>query len=143
MWSLDKYRQEGVSCLDVKWTWKEWSERIHANFEDKFWIPPESVDPLVNCREIYKDSVEATHAWQDFQLRHNFLVAMTVAPELFTRSGAVKALEMAENVLFGPFGIKTLNPSDWNYRGDYINSDDSNDPKVAHGFNYHQGPEWL
>ena len=34
-------------------------------------------------------------------------------------------------------GIKTLDPSDKQYRGDYINSDQT------HGFNYHQGPEWL
>ncbi|XP_015794828.1 glycogen debranching enzyme-like [Tetranychus urticae] len=143
MWSLGKYPHDCVSSSVVNWTWKEWSEKIHANFENKFWIPPDSVDPLVNRREIYKDSVGATHTWQDFQLRPNFLIAMTVAPELFTRSRAVKALEMAENILLGPLGIKTLDPSDWNYRGDYFNSDDSDDPKVAHGFNYHQGPEWL
>ena len=34
-------------------------------------------------------------------------------------------------------GIKTLDPSDRNYKGDYINNDESR------GFNYHQGPEWL
>ena len=34
-------------------------------------------------------------------------------------------------------GIKTLDPSDCYYNGDYVNSDES------HGHNYHQGPEWL
>jgi glycogen debranching enzyme len=34
-------------------------------------------------------------------------------------------------------GIKTLDPSDKKYNGNYDNSDDSC------GWNYHKGPEWL
>lgn len=143
MWELGKYPHQSVTSLGASWTWKEWADRIHANFEPHFWVSPDSQDPLVNRREIYKDSFGATQKWQDFQFRPNFLVAMTVAPEMFTPEKAQKALKLVEETLVGPLGIKTLDPSDWNYRGDYFNSNDSDDPKVAHGFNYHQGPEWL
>ena len=53
------------------------------------------------------------------------------------------ALCQAESVLLGPLGIKTLDPFDEQYVGEYDNKNESTDFKRAHGFSYHNGPEWL
>lgn len=132
----------------IEMTFQQWGELIQKNFEKHFWIekeptPNEPHPELINRRGIYKDSHLADPFWSDYQFRPNFCIAMVVAPELFTPKNAWCALENAENILLGPLGMKTLDPRDWSYCGFYNNSDDSFDPKVARGFNYHQGPEWL
>lgn len=65
---------------------------------------------------------------------------MAVAPELFTSKYARIALERISRYLIVPnqsLGIKTLSRSDFAYKGNYDNSDDT------HGWNYHNGPEWV
>ena len=68
---------------------------------------------------------------------------MVVAPELFTPERATHCLDLADTVLRGPIGMATLDPSDYNYHPDYINSEDSEDFATSKGRNYHQGPEWA
>ncbi|XP_064477462.1 glycogen debranching enzyme-like isoform X2 [Ornithodoros turicata] len=132
-------------------TFEQWGALIKQNFETCFWIPEAGQaiakeDPhpeLVNRRGMYKDTYLASQPWTDYQMRPNFCIAMVVAPELFDADHAWAALTNVRNVLLGPFGMKTLDPSDMNYNGYYFNNNDSSDYKVAHGMNYHQGPEWL
>lgn len=68
---------------------------------------------------------------------------MTQAPELFVPDHAMQALKMVETVLVSKLGMRTLDPADWAYRGNYDNSNDTESYQEAKGFNYHQGPEWL
>ena len=90
-------------------------------------------------RGIYKDVYKSAHGFTDYQLRPNLCIAMAVAPELFDKQQAHRCLQIVEQVLMveGAMGIKTLDPSDSQYRGDYNNDDETR------GWNYHQGPEWV
>ncbi|OMJ29901.1 Glycogen debranching enzyme [Smittium culicis] len=128
-----------------------WNELIQSSFEKHFWVPenPEhdslhDIDPkMVNARGIYKDTHGSTKIWTDYQLRPNISVAMVVAPELFNVDNARTCLRRMRISLQGPLGMRTLDPADMQYRPYYDNSNDTNDPAVANGANYHQGPEWV
>ncbi|KAF5383708.1 hypothetical protein D9615_003666 [Tricholomella constricta] len=133
-------------------TYKEWAGLIQASFEKCYYVP---LDPsedtsfkvnttFVNRRGIYKDvyGSGSGREWSDYQLRPNFPIAMTVAPEMFDKTRAMGALKLADEVLRAPLGMKTLDPIDLQYRPIYDNSNDSSDASVAKGLNYHNGPEW-
>lgn len=106
--------------------------------------PQYDIEPdFVTRRGIYKDLYRSHDTRSDFQFRPNFCIAMVVAPELFNPRHALQCLVLADKILRGPTGMRTLDPIDDDYRPYYVNNDDSNDFKVARGRNYHQGPEWL
>lgn len=132
-------------------SFQDWASRIKDNFERCYYIPLTSAEDdeydvntsIVNRRGIYKDLYKSGKEYEDYQLRPNFPIAMTVAPQLFDPGKALRALELADSVLCGPTGMVTLDPSDLNYRPYYNNSEDSTDFATSKGRNYHQGPEWL
>ncbi|KAJ3036051.1 hypothetical protein HDV00_003098 [Rhizophlyctis rosea] len=151
------WKWKGVTVKDMNRedkfiSYEEWNNRLQKSFERHFYIPTDAADDtkyavgsadLVNRRGVYKDTVGASLQYMDYQLRPNLCIAMVAAPELFNPDHARTALEIIKDVLVGPLGMKTLDPRDWAYRGVYDNSNDSTDSSIAHGFNYHNGPEWV
>lgn len=140
-----------VNQNGLKVTFREWNQKIQENFERCFYIPLSpgedkryDVDPhIIHRRGIYKDLYRSSSAYEDYQLRPNFPIAMVVAPELFNLDHAITAISMADKIIRGPVGMATLDPNDLNYRPYYHNNIDSDDFATAKGRNYHQGPEWL
>jgi glycogen debranching enzyme len=128
-----------------------WAGKMKASFEKCYYVPMDSKEDvnfdvnssMVNRRGIYKDLYKSGKEYEDYQLRCNFPIAMTVAPDLFTQEYALGALKIADDAIRGPTGIATLDPMDANYRPYYNNSEDSTDFATSKGRNYHQGPEWL
>ena len=126
-----------------------WADTIQTSFEPHFWVGGPlgaEVEPhpeLVHRTGMYKDSVASGQRYPDYQLRPNLCVTLALAPDLVRPDRAWAALRVVEEVLVGPLGLATLDPQDWAYRGEYDNSNAGQDPGVAHGANYHQGPEWL
>ena len=149
--SQGKYAYDGVDTESGHVSFKEWAGKIKASFERCYWVPvnpkddvEDDVDPkIINRRGVYKDLYRSGKPYEDYQLRCNFPIAMTVAPDLFDPEHALIALKLADDVLRGPTGMATLDPSDLNYRPYYNNSEDSDDFATSKGRNYHQGPEWL
>lgn len=149
---VDKFGYDKVEKPDGSYiTLKDWETLVQNNFERCFYVPEDpsqddqyDIDAnVVNRRGIYKDLYRSGKPYEDYQLRPNFAIAMTVAPELFDYDKAYKAINKADDIIRGPIGMRTLDPSDWNYRPYYRNSEDSTDFATAKGRNYHQGPEWC
>ncbi|KAG2178648.1 hypothetical protein INT44_001801 [Umbelopsis vinacea] len=147
-----EFKWTGVKDRDGKErTYKEWNDLLQKNFERVYYVPVdksedsdyEVLSEIINRRGIYKDVFRSKEPYTDYQFRSNFPVAMVVAPELFTPSKAMGALDLGRKHLLGPLGMRTLDPSDNEYHPDYHNSDDSTNKAVAKGWNYHQGPEWV
>ncbi|KAJ3363872.1 hypothetical protein GGF31_000655 [Allomyces arbusculus] len=142
-----------------KVSWAAWRAMLEASFEPMFYVPPaDDVEamqkgaPYLDSqvlstphvrRGIYKDTLGGSNKWADYQFRPNQFVAMAMAPSLFNPAHARTALDLGLTVLAGPLGMRTLDPADPNYRGHYHNNDDGYDRTTAHGWNYHQGPEWV
>lgn len=132
-------------------SYKEWKYLIHNNFSKYFVVPcveenfksfqiePGYVKKLGILKDCYSEQAS------DYYLRPNALVSLVITPNLLDREIAISYLELVNKYLISrrSIGVKTLDPSEEEYRPNYFNNDDSSNFYTAHGFNYHNGPEWV
>jgi len=58
---------------------EDWLKKIDQNFEKEFWIDQNSTEnQFINRRNIYKDTINSSLQWTDYQFRPNFLIAAVV-----------------------------------------------------------------
>jgi glycogen debranching enzyme len=130
------FQYRGVARPGGFVTWREWHELLIASFEGWFYVPRRTEHDtqyfiegaLASVRGIYKDTVGSAGEAGDYEFRPNVVVAMTVAPELFDPVHAVQCLDLIEDRLLGPIGMKTL---------------DTADPRYRTRRSPHNGPEWV
>ena len=140
-----KYPYNSINLKNgKKLEFEEWSNKIKNNFEKYFFIEKKNQFSLHD--NTYKDYISNDNDYRhEAQLRPNIFIPMAIAPELFNKEHAIKFMKLSEEFLVQKncVGIRTLDYMDKNYNGDYLNDNDSNNYHLAHGFNYHNGPEWV
>lgn len=143
-------------------SYQEWRERIAAHFLDNYLVTEKDLQSesgsgsrAASVAGALKDTVGGN---DDIALRCNYSVGLSFLSReeisaLSSRPDSpdslrpfVRALEIAREYLITEphqVGMKTTAALDGRFNPNYDNADDSHDPLVAHGFNYHLGPEWV
>ena len=121
-----EYKHEGVMIGENNlYSFEQWSESLKNSFERCYWIPSDSSEDfqfgcntdLVHERGIYKDLYQSDEEWRNYQCRPNQVVAMAVAPELFTPKFAREALDRLDHLLISKdslFIIFSQKSKSWN-----------------------------
>ncbi|CAF5087847.1 unnamed protein product [Rotaria sp. Silwood1] len=74
----DSVETSSGSSGKTKLLFTHWLNLIDENFEKEFWIDESNSSEFVNRKQIYKDTVNSTRVWTDFQLRPNFIIASVI-----------------------------------------------------------------
>ena len=105
--------------------YRELADRAKAKFETLFW------NAAAGC--LY-DVVEG--GTRDASIRPNQIFAVSLFNKMVSPERAAQIVRTVEHHLLTPFGLRTLSPSDLQYRGRY-----EGDP-AARDSAYHQGTVW-
>ena len=78
-WLIEMIEKNAYPYKEQKPILEDWLKKIDQNFEKEFWIDEnDHRSHFINQRNIYKDTVNSTLQWSDYQFRPNFLIAAVV-----------------------------------------------------------------
>jgi len=117
---LSQLLSRGAPCR-----YRELADRAKASFGKLFW------NPVAEC--LY-DAVDGDI--RDASIRPNQIFAVSLYHKMVSPERAAQIVETVEHHLFTPFGLRSLSPSDPQYRGRYEGDPASRDRA------YHQGTVW-
>ena len=123
----------GVIGEDRK-DYRELSEKVIESFNMKFW------NEEAGClKDIVSDSCEGEHTYNkhDNQIRCNMIWALSMNFTMLDRDKELKVLDTVFEKLYTPYGLRTLDMDDEEFKGFYGGS--TFDRDMA----YHQGTVWV
>ena len=92
---------------------------------------------------MYKDVTNSPIVEEEYRLRPNALIAISLAPELFDKKHALSYLANVEKYLLHDksIGVATLASFHESLYSTYYDNDDHSDiARLSHGYSYHNGP---
>ncbi|CAF0839399.1 unnamed protein product [Adineta steineri] len=107
-WIIQMNKQGYYPYNSIDTTSLNSEDKIRISFEKEFWIDQTNSSKYVNRKQIYKDTINSTWKWTDFQLRPNFLITAVVAPEMFDKTHIWLALKQVEQILLGKLVIMLM-----------------------------------
>jgi glycogen debranching enzyme len=78
-WLIQMIEKDFYPYKEQKQILQDWLTKIDENFEKQFWIDENNnQSQYVNRRNIYKDTVNSSLQYTDYQFRPNFLIAAVI-----------------------------------------------------------------
>jgi glycogen debranching enzyme len=78
-WLIEMIEKDFYPYKEQKQILEDWLNKIDQNFEKEFWIDENNhQNNFINRRNIYKDTVNSSLKWTDYQFRPNFLIAAVI-----------------------------------------------------------------
>lgn len=117
------------------------ARRTRASFQEKFWNPAAGClrDVLsgteVSCTQV--SCIQASSTQADEQVRCNQIWAVSLPFPLLSPEQERQVVETVFEKLYTPYGLRTLDPADPQFRGFYGGD------RLARDLAYHQGTVWA